>query len=44
MYGIQKNGRDELIQKAEIEIQMQRKNYDYQGSKGGGWDKLGDWD
>ena len=39
-----KNGRDKLIQKAEIELQMQRKIYDYQWSKGGRWDKSGDWD
>ena len=42
-YGIQKNGTDELICKAEIESQMQKTSYGYQGGKGG-WDELGDWD
>ena len=40
--GIQKNGRDELICKAEIESQMQRTNLWLPREKGG--DELGDWD
>ena len=40
--GIQKNGTDEPICKAEIETKMQRTNYGHQGEKGR-WDKLGDW-
>ena len=41
--GIQKNGIDNLICKAEIETQMQRTNV-WRPSRGGGQDKLGDWD
>ena len=49
--GIQKNGTDELVCKAEIETQMQRTNVwtprgesGGGGGGGGGWDELGDWD
>ena len=46
--GIQKNGTDELICKAERETQMQRTNvWTPSGESGGGWwwwDELGDWD
>ena len=40
-YGIQKNGTDELICKAEIESQMWRTNFVIE--EGRGWDELGDW-
>ena len=39
-HGIQKNGIDYLICKAEIETQKQRTNQDRKR----GWDELGDWD
>ena len=39
--GIQKNGTDEPICKAETEIQPQRTNMDTKGGKAG-WDTLGD--
>ena len=44
--GIQKNGTDEPVCKAEIETQMQRTNvWTPRGeSRDGGWDELGDWD
>ena len=47
--GIQKNGTDELVCKAEIETQMQRTKVwtPREDSGGGGWwwgDELGDWD
>ena len=46
--GIQKNGTDEPVCKAEIETQMQRTNiWTPRGESGGvgGWgDELGDWD
>ena len=42
--GIQKNGRDELICKAEIESQMQRTNLWLPRREAGGWDELGDQD
>ena len=47
--GIQKNGTDELVCKAEIETQMQRTNIWTQGGKAGWglwwwWDELGEWD
>ena len=45
--GIQKNGTDELVCKAEIETQMQRKNIwtpRGESGEGGGRDELGDWD
>ena len=48
--GIQKNGTDELVCKAEIETQMQRTNVWTPTGKAGvgvvGWwcDELGDWD
>ena len=41
--GIQTNGTDELICKAEIETQMQRTNIWFPRGKGG-WDKSGGWD
>ena len=41
--GIQKNGTDELIGKAEIESQMQRTNMVTKAGRGV-WDELGDWD
>ena len=45
--GIQKNGTDEPICKAEIETQIQR-TYGHQAGGSaqgtGEWDKLGDWD
>ena len=41
--GIQKNGTDELICKAEIQSQMQKTNLWLPGDKGGR-DKLGNWD
>ena len=40
-YGIQKNGTDELIGKAEIESQAQRTNLQLPRWEGG---ELGDWD
>ena len=46
--GIQKNGTDEPVFKAEIETQMQRINMDTKGATLGGrwwwWDELGDRD
>ena len=42
--GIQKNGTDELIGKAEIESQMQRTNLWLPRRGRGEWDELGDWD
>ena len=42
--GIQKNGTDEPVCKAEIEIQMQRTNVWTPRGENGGWDELGDWD
>ena len=45
--GIQKNGTDEPVCKAEIETQMQRINlWTPRGEAGEGWwwDELGDWD
>ena len=42
--GIQKNGRDEPICKAEIETQTQRTNIWIPRGGSGGWDELGDWD
>ena len=42
--GIQKNDTDELIWKAEIETQMQRKDLQIPRQGGDGWDELGDWD
>ena len=41
--GIQKNGMDDLIFKAEIETQREKKNVQIPKLKGG-WDELGDWD
>ena len=46
--GTQKNGTDELVCRAEIEIQMQRTNvWTPRGESGGGWGlwcaELGDW-
>ena len=42
--GIQKNGTDEPVCKAEIETQMQRTNvWTPRGAKRG-WDEWGDWD
>ena len=41
--GIQKNGIDELIYKAETESQMQETNL-WILREEGGWDELGDWD
>ena len=41
--GIQKNGVDDLICKAEIETDVENKSMDTKGGKGG-WDELGDWD
>ena len=41
-YGMQKNDTDDLIRKAEVELQTQRKKrMDTKGVKGG-WDELGD--
>ena len=45
--GIQKNGTDEPVYRAEIETQMQRTNvWTPRGESGDGgwWDELGDWD
>ena len=45
--GIQKNGKDELVCKAEIETtDVENKRMDTKGGKAGGcwWDELGDWD
>ena len=42
--GIQKNGIDDLICKAEIETQTQRTNVWAPRDEVGGWDELGDWD
>ena len=42
--GIQKNGTDEPVCKAEIETQMQRTNIQTTKGSNGGWDELGDWD
>ena len=42
--GIQKNGIDELICKAEIETQTQSTNVWIPRGKGVGWKKLGNWD
>ena len=47
--GIQKNGTDESVFKAEIETQMQRTNvWTPREERGSGgwwwWDELGDWD
>ena len=42
--GIQKNGANELINKTEIELQMQKTNLWLPGGKGVGRDKLRDWD
>ena len=39
--GIWKNGTDDVIYKAEIEIQMEGTTY---GHQGGGWAELGDGD
>ena len=45
--GIQKNGTDEPVRRAEIETQVQRTNVHTPSGEGGGagvWDELGDWD
>ena len=42
--GIQKNGRDELTFKAEIDSQMYRTNIWIPREEGGWWDELGNWD
>ena len=42
IYGIQKDGTDELICKEEIETQAQRTNV-WTPSGEGEWDELGDW-
>ena len=42
--GIQKNGIDDPIHKAEIETQTQRTNAWIPRGKGVGWEELGDWD
>ena len=44
--GIQKNGTEEPICKAEIETEVENKRMDTKGwgEKGKGWDKLGVWD
>ena len=42
--GIQKNGSDDLICKAELETQTQRTNVWIPRGKGGVWEELGDWD
>ena len=41
---IKKNGRENLIYKAEIETQMQRANLWIPVGKGRGWEELRDWD
>ena len=41
--GIQENGTDKPICKAEIETQTQNKCMDTKGEQGE-WDELGDWD
>ena len=41
--GIQKNGTDEPVCKAEIETDVENKQMDTKGGKGR-WDELGDWD
>ena len=42
--GIQKNGVDDLICKAEIETQTQRTNVWTPSGERGGWDEMGAWD
>ena len=42
--GIQKNAIDYFICEREIEIQMQRTNYEHQIGKRRWWDQSGDWD
>ena len=46
IYGIQKNGRDEPVCKAEIDTDVENKCMDTKGGKRRGWwwDELGDWD
>ena len=43
IYGIEKNGIDELICKAEIETQTGGQTFGYQGGTGR-WNGLEDWD
>ena len=43
MWNHKKNGTNELIYKIEIESQMGKQTYGYQGGKELGRDKLGDW-
>ena len=44
IHGIQKNGIDGLICKAEVETQTYRTNVWIPREGKGGWDELGDWD
>ena len=44
IFGIQKDGTDELVCKAEIETQTQRTNVWVARGKREWWDELGDWD
>ena len=41
--GIQKNGTDEPVRKAEIETDVENKHMDTKGGKQG-WDEVGDWE
>ena len=42
--GIQKNGKDDFIHKAELEIQAQRiQTYGWQGGRKELWEELEDW-
>ena len=44
--GIQKNGTDEPVFKAEIDTDVENKRMDTKGGKcvGAWWDEMGDWD
>ena len=44
MWNLKKKVTNEFIYKTEIELQMQKTNLWLPGGKGGGRDKLGDWD
>ena len=44
MWNLKKNHTNEPIQKTEMELQMQKTNLWLPRGKGGGRDKLGDWD
>ena len=44
IWGIQKNGIDDLICQAEIETETERTNVWIPRGKGVGWEEFGDWD